>query len=385
MSRNRRESSAAAVSVSSLQQTAYVHDDAAAVAAAGYETGFRVGWRDGACEAVMRCIGTHVATRNNLRVIYVPQGFQAIDDGIIHALQEAVQELHVVEAGRMAEQALLIRPDFVLVLNGLHVFPDDHLTQVDTIRAAGIRTIIWFADDPYVTADTVIVAPRYDTVLTHEMSTIPLYREFGCTDVHYLPLAVHPALFKPLRVGTQYDSDVCFIGQAFWNRVEMFDAIAPQLAGLKVFIAGGLWNRLTQYDQLSRFIRHGWLPVEESVAYYNGARIVINLHRTTDAGSDNKNMFQYPGLSINPRTYEIAACGTLQLTDVRADLAAYYRPGFELDTFQDARELGDKIKFYLEHEDARRAVAIRGLARTLRDHTYSSRIDQFMQLLQYRL
>jgi len=357
--------------------------DGDAVAAEGYEAGYRIGWRDGACEAVARCIGPRVAVRRGLRVIYVPQGFQSIDDGIIHALQEAVAELHVVEAKSMAERALLIRPDFVLVLNGLHVFPDDHLTQVDTIRAAGIRTIIWFADDPYVTADTVLVAPRYDTVLTHEMSTVPLYREIGCADVHYLPLAVHPALFRPIRAGAQYRSDVCFIGQAFWNRVEMFDAIAAQLEGLKVFIAGGLWNRLTQYDRLSRFIRHGWLPVEESVAYYNGARIVVNLHRTTEPGADNKNTYRYPGLSINPRTYEIAACGTLQLTDIRDDLTAYYRPGVELDTFRDAAELGAKIKFYLEHEEARRAMAIRGLARTLRDHTYSSRIEQFMQTLQY--
>ncbi|GFN31011.1 CgeB family protein [Paenibacillus xylaniclasticus] len=383
MSRNRRESATSAQywrGASLKRVEAYE-----AGAAAGYETGYRTGWREGACEAVTRTIGMHVAARCNVRVIYVPQGFQAIDDGIIHALQEAAAELHVVEASRMAEQALLIRPDFVLVLNGLHVFPDDHLTQVDTIRAAGIRTIIWFADDPYVTEDTVMIAPHYDTVLTHEMSTVSLYREIGCTDVHYLPLAVHPLLFRPMPVGRQYQSDVCFIGQAFWNRVAIFDAIAEQLEGLKVFIAGGLWDRLTQYDRLSRFIRHGWLPVEESVAYYNGARIVINLHRTTEAGADNKNTHQYPGLSINPRTYEISACGTLQLTDVRDDLTSYYRPGYELDTYRDAIELGEKIKFYLEHEDARRVIAIRGLARTLRDHTYSSRIDQLMQLLQYRL
>ncbi|EFM08958.1 conserved hypothetical protein [Paenibacillus curdlanolyticus YK9] len=349
----------------------------------GFEAGYRMGWRDGACEAVLRHTALPVARRRSVRAIYVPQGFQAIDEGVSHALAETVKELHVIPAEQMAEQALLIRPDFVFVLNGLHVFPENHLAQIDTIRAAGIRTIIWFADDPYVTDDTVKVAPHYDTILTHELSTISLYQSLGCRDVHYMPLAVHPALFRPAPAAAEYRSDVCFIGQAFWNRVELFDALAEQLAGLKVFIAGGLWERLAAFNQLKPFIRQGWLPVEESIQYYNGARIVINMHRTTEAGLDNKNGYRYPGRSINPRTYEIAACGTLQLTDIREDLVRHYQPGLELDTFQHAQELGEKIRYYLANEELRSAIAVRGLARTLRDHTYMSRMEQVMQALRY--
>ncbi|GMK37434.1 spore maturation protein [Paenibacillus sp. CCS19] len=349
----------------------------------GRTDGYRIGWRDGACEAVMQLANPPAPVLYNLRVIFVPQGFQAIDNGLIQALRQSVRELHVVEPIRMAEQALLIRPDFVLVLNGLHVFPDDHLAQIDRIRAAGIRTVIWFADDPYVTDDTVLIAPHYDTILTHELSTIPLYQLIGCKDVHYMPLGADIAVFKPMRVGLNYSSDVCFIGQGFWNRVQMFDVIAPQLAGLKVFIAGGLWDRLKEYQRLKPFIRHGWLPVEESAAYYNGARIVINMHRTTEAGADNRNSYRYPGRSINPRTYEIAACGTMQLTDIREDLGMYYRPGVELETYGNAVELADKIRYYLANEEARRLIALRGLARTRREHTYLSRMTRLMQELGY--
>jgi spore maturation protein CgeB len=349
----------------------------------GFADGYRIGLRDGACEAVAKLVHPQAPNLYNLRCIFVPQGFQAIDDGIIQALRQSVRELHVVQPTRMAEQALLIRPDFVLVLNGLHVFPDDHLVQIDLIRAAGIRTAIWFADDPYVTEDTVLIAPHYDTILTHELSTIPLYQLMGCKDVHYMPLGVDIALFRPMRTSAGYHSDVCFIGQGFWNRVHMFDAIAEQLAGLKIFIAGGLWDRLKEYQLLSPFIRHGWLPIEESVAYYNGAKIVINLHRTTEAGSDNKNSYHYPGRSINPRTYEIAACGTMQLTDIREDLGTYYRPGLEVETYGDAVELGDKIRYYLANEEERRSIAIRGLIRTRREHTYLSRMTRLMQVLGY--
>ncbi|MBP3962000.1 CgeB family protein [Paenibacillus lignilyticus] len=348
----------------------------------GFAAGYGNGQRDGACDFIYKRLHPAAAfPKRNVCVLYIPQGFEAIDQGIVEALRQTVREVHVADAKHMAEQASFIRPDWMLVLNGLHVFPDDHLQQVDAVRAMGIRTAIWFADDPYVTADTVTIAPHYDVVLTHELSTVELYRGLGCAEVAYMPLAVDPNWFKPMKVESAHRSDICFIGQAFWNRVELFDAIAPYLKNRKVFIAGGLWDRLRHYKQLQKFIRMGWLPVDESIRYYNGAKIVINLHRTTERGKDNKNELNLPGRSINPRTYEIAACGTLQLTDVREDLPNYYVPGVELDTFSSPEELIMKLDYYLKHEEQRRQMAIRGLYRTLKDHTFVQRLQRVAEVL----
>lgn len=354
-----------------------------AAAENGYNSGYQSGLRDGACESLVRHVIPSTPVKHDVRVLYIPQGFEAIDQGIIEALRLSVRELYVADAKKMAEHASLLRPDWMVVLNGLHVFPEDHLEQVDAVRALGVRTAVWFADDPYATEDTVRIVPRYDVVLTHELSTIALYRSLGCPNVHYMPLAVHHGWFKPMRVEQKYWSDICFIGQAFWNRVEMFDAIAPYLAGRRIFIAGGLWDRMQNFSRLKSSIQMGWLPVEESIRYYNGAKIVINLHRTTAAGSDNKNTLNLPGRSINPRTYEIAACGTLQLTDLREDLPLYYAPGSEIETFTNAAELQEKLDYYLNHEDARRAVALRGLRRTMKDHTFQSRVQQLAAALKW--
>ena len=37
--------------------------------------------------------------------------------------------------------------------------------------------------------------------------------------------------------------------------------------------------------------------------------------------------------SPNPRTFEIAASTTLQLTDARDDIARFYKPGVEIETY----------------------------------------------------
>ncbi|WP_314002769.1 glycosyltransferase [uncultured Paenibacillus sp.] len=351
--------------------------------AAGLRDGFARGWRDGACRAISESAPPFGAVKRNLRVLFIPQGFEAIDDGVAEGLAQNVTELYTASPERMYEQASLVRPDLMLVLNGLHVFPADYPAQLEAVRGLGIRTAVWFADDPYMTGDTVNLAPLYDTVVTHELSTVELYRQIGCGDVHYMPFAAHAGRFRPMQVGPEYRSDVCFIGQAFRNRVAVFDAAASGLKGLRVRIFGGLWERLRSFRRLKPSIRLGWLPVDESVRYYNGAKIVINLHRPAEAGSDNRNTLNLPGRSINPRTFEIAACGAFQLTDRREDLELYYRPGEELETFDGAADLVDKIRHYLAREDERSRIAARGLARTLREHSYPARVNRLLSELGY--
>nr|WP_018759795.1 glycosyltransferase [Paenibacillus terrigena] len=89
----------------------------------------------------------------------------------------------------------------------------------------------------------------------------------------------------------------------------------------------------------------GWIPIEETANYYNSARIVLNLHRQSDARSDNKNERNIVGTSTNPRTYEIAGWATLQIIDIREDLSSLYRPGYDIETFESPFELQEKIEF----------------------------------------
>lgn len=148
-----------------------------------------------------------------------------------------------------------------------------------------------------------------------------------------------------------------------------------------MLIAGGFWERLSQFDELSPFIRSGFIPPEETANYYSGAKLVINIHRPWEGGLDNRNTFQLPSRSINPRTYEISACGTMQLTDIREDLGSYYRPGHDLETFASADELKRKIEYYLKHEHERRKFALRGLQTTLRRHTFTARLPELLNVL----
>ncbi len=350
----------------------------------GFKSGWLDGWRLGACRSIDGAISPGSYERSKARILYVPQGFEAIDQGVIAALQSEVTEVHVAPAQEMLLQAAQFRPDAVLVMNGLHVFPPDHLEQIDGIRHMGIPTVIWFVDDPYVTDLTVKIAPHYDYIFTHERSCLTLYGSVGCNQVHHLPLAAHFELFQPMSVPHQYRTDICFIGNAFWNRVELFDEIAPYLQDKRVLIGGMLWNRMKHYSAVSRFVHDEWIAVPETAKYYNGAKIVINLHRTTEAGKDNMNGINWPAQSINPRTFEMAACGTLQLTDMRSELPEYYAIGSEIAVFNNAQQLIQQLDHYLTNEEERLRVAARGYRRTKRNHTFGERIRTLLNVIGLR-
>ncbi|MFD0694202.1 DUF3880 domain-containing protein [Paenibacillus sp. GCM10027628] len=347
----------------------------------GFQTGQEHGVRMGRCQAILDDVKPASLLLREAKVLFIAQGFEAIDGGISQALEQTVREAYTGTATDMVRLAEELRPDLVLVMNGLHVFPAEHKDHVDQVNLMGIKTAIWFADDPYFTDYTASLAPHYDYVFTHELSCLAFYRDAGCRQVHYLPLAVNTSVYKPLYVAPEYRSDICFIGNGFPNRIALFDQIAPFLANKKVILAGSRWDQLRHYSLLEQGIKLQWIPIEESVKYYNGAKIVLNVHRHAYDETFNKNSRNIPGHSINPRTYEISACGTLQITDYRHDLDRYYTPGHDIETFDSAEELIQKMLHYLVHEEDRMRIAMRGLRKSVSEHTFSNRLLKLFDIV----
>jgi hypothetical protein len=101
------------------------------------------------------------------------------------------------------------------------------------------------------------------------------------------------------------------------------------------------------------------------------ARISVNRHGDV-AGVEAANM----------RLFEATGVGSLLLTDEKQNLDEFFAVGREVVTYRDAGDLADKIKFYLEHEDERAAIARAGHERTLRDHTYAVRMADLVAFLE---
>lgn len=361
----------------------------------GYQAGHANGVRMGQCEAIMQKAVRDRAPSPvwDVRVLFVTSGkgypYEPLDVAIMDSLRPLVRELIVgncdndtIRIGNAKANVETLaarhRPDLMIVLDGMNL----PLQVVDRIRSRGIRTAVWLTDDPYYTDLTAAFATHYDFIFTLEVNCVPLYRDLGCGQVHYLPLAFQPEMFRPKPVPNGMQRDICFIGSAYWNRVAVFNQIAPFLANKRVLISGIWWERLQHYRLLAPQIQlNTWMPPDETATFYNGAKIVINMHRAFDDQSYNHNSRRISGISPNPRTFEISGCGAFQLTDIRADLVNFYTPDYDIVTYASPEEMLHKMNHYLIHEEERKIIAMRGLYRTLRDHTYMNRLITMLTIV----
>jgi Uncharacterized protein conserved in bacteria len=353
---------------------------------AGFLEGAAQGKSDGRwqgqCEAIMQATQLP-AQKRPVHILYVTSGkelpYSSLDQGIAAALAEAAERTTVMQpTDPVVPFAIGERPDLVLVLDGTRFEAEN----VQLLRMHGIRTAVWLTDDPYYMSFTSGYAPLFDYVFTPERNCVPVYQQLGAVNVVNLPLGIHPGSYRPRNARRELRGDICFIGSAYRNRLELFRTILPALSHRKLHISGYWWEQLEIPPSFNGTFGPGrWMDPLETAENYSANRIAINIHRAID-DERNENDILIPASSPNPRTFEISACGTLQLVDAREDIGSYYVPDEEIVTYGSAEELLGKLEHYLTHEEERQRIAWRALLRTMRDHTFAARVSRLLDSAQ---
>ena len=288
--------------------------------------------------------------------------------------------------GYAASEGLLravdgFRPDFILVVNGHLISPE----VLNEIRKKGIKAVLWFMDDPYQSASGLGLAKDFDIVFTVDSAMLSYYRERGVKNIFHLPLAFDPEVFYPMEVPVAYLSDVNFLGSYFPNRIEIFEKLGRFLGDFNIRIIGDRkWKEHFSKDNpLQNKIEVKYVAHEEAARYYCGARINLNIHRASyDERCPSWNQLKIEGRTPNDRVFTISGCRAFQLVDdSRPDLGRYFEIGKEIITFEDSVDLKDKITYYLEHEDERKAIAEAAYRRAKREHTYEQRIKEMLDIV----
>lgn len=103
---------------------------------------------------------------------------------------------------------------------------------------------------------------------------------------------------------------------------------------------------------------------------YN-SKITMTKHIDSVAGEYANNM----------TLYEATGVGTLLITDEKKNLGEIFKIGEEVVTYKDAKDLAEKIKYYLKHEEERKSIATAGQKRTLETHSYKVRMAELILIL----
>ncbi len=272
----------------------------------------------------------------------------------------------------MIHKAVLhYQPDLVVMLNGDVLDP----TTVKVLKKLGQRVICWQVDDPYTIDKTAILSPFLEKIFSVDRSCLPHYRQSGCKNVEYLPLGFIESIYFKQSVEEKYHSDLCFIGTPFIGsyRVKILDELIPFLIENKIHfkiigthVHGQSWaNSLKNYALAKEFISEDFVSPEETAKYYNGAKIVLNIHRDSFFGPVDANQNQIEATSLNERAFNIGACGAFQIIDDKRDFSDFYDAGKDLEVFRNIDDLQTKIKRYLADSKLRESIAEQGYQKTI--------------------
>ena len=230
--------------------------------------------------------------------------------------------------------------------------PPKSIARLRTLSPA--RWANWFPDDPHLLELSLKLAPAYDAFFTHDSYSAALHRERGYP-THYLPFGVDTVRLQPVAVPPQNRSALAFVGTRDVPRAHLLDSITD--LGLSAWGPG--WPRGPLYG--SAFIRT-----------LCGADIGLNVHQQVPPLGDPARY----GHGANLRVFELAALGTPQLCDAKADISSLFEPDREIVLYHDVAELRAQVeRMRRDHRVACIARQGSSTARMGRAHLGSSSPD----------
>ncbi len=78
------------------------------------------------------------------------------------------------------------------------------------------------------------------------------------------------------------------------------------------------------------------------------------------------------------RCFDIMGCRGFLLSNFQEDFFRYFEPDVDFVFYESQSDLLNKVDFYLQHEDERKAIAERAYEKIKKDHTFNVRVEQIL-------
>ena len=287
---------------------------------------------------------------------------------ISHRLRRKIKRLGELDIVLMNKQLLhtvkVVKPALVVADKALNV----GRFAIEEIGKMGVLTANWFPDNLDHLDWMREMSECYSCFFHFDPYVVSLLRDEGQKNVHYLPFGCDPDLHRSVilseRELEKYSCDVCFTGAYYPEREEALSC----LTGFNLKI----WGYKNWMNSKLRKLYKGTISNgEDMVKAYNACKIAINIH------------YHLTGDGANYRTFETTGCGAFQIVDDRQDIANLFEVGREIITYRytNLRDLEEKVRYYLNNDQERIAIAREGQERAHRDHTLQQRMDRLIQVV----
>lgn len=213
------------------------------------------------------------------------------------------------------------------------------------------------------------VIRSFDFVFTTKSQNVERYKLWGQANSYFIPSAYEPTIHRPVPDShSRYAKDrfpISFVGTYDKSR----DPILEKLGGERLEVWGSHWARSPHYGK--QFARIHPYPI-----YFFEYSDVIS-HSQCSLG-----LLRAEAQDLHTqRTFEIPACGTLQLAPRNDEILSFFEEDREIICFSSPEELKHKVDYYLSHPQSRQKIAQKGYERCLKsEHAYSDRISRILEV-----
>ena len=260
-------------------------------------------------------------------------------------------------------------PDLVLAMAQAPL----SMPVLEQLRRKKVLTAMWFVENFRHLTYWQQVASGYDFwFVMQQKACIDALSQAGAKHVSYLPLAANPEVHRPLKCTfeeqQEFGSDVAFLGAGYPNRRLLLQSLLNHRWSFKLW--GNEWENPGPLGQVLQ--RNGArIDSETSVKIFNCTKVNINLHSYTGEGFDPY------GDSLNPRMFELAACGAFQISDTRKLLFEHFDQSM-MAVIDRPEDLNSMVDRYVKDSVTREEMAEASRQHVLSHHTYVHRMKALL-------
>jgi len=272
-----------------------------------------------------------------------------------------------------------LNPDLVMTLVGYKT--DKKL--IEYLQSKGFLLAVWLTEDPFYMDYSLKILNDFNIIFTVDYGAYLFYKkEYPIKKVFHLPLGTDPAIYHPLNeIDNAYD--LCLVGYPYPERVELVDYILKKTQ-YTIIVAGPLWKRHLQTKHYKKRLKiiNKWITPTKVNELFNLSKIILNPHRSYHFYK-NKNSLGIKNISVNNRTFDIAACGAFQLISNQADIHLHFALPTEIVSFSNKESCVNLIDYYMADEERRKEISKKAYSTVLENHTFLRRNQNIIDIIRY--
>lgn len=306
-----------------------------------------------------------------------------------------------------------------------------------------IKYISWVFDSPTLNLYSKTIFNHCNYIFIFDKALYENINKFGLKHVYHLPLAANIERLNQIEITSndiyKYKSDISFVGSLYDKNIS-YDSLSTLPDYYKGFLLGimkaqqniygyNFLEELLTDEIINELKKYVYLKLDdnfigsERMIFANtflGVKITslernqilnmlsnnfnVNLYTNSDTKDlphiNNRGyidyytvmpkVFRLSKINLNItlrniktgiplRVFDIMGAGGFVITNYQQELLDYFEDGKDLVIYESAKDLQDKIKYYLHHEDERKQIAFNGYTKVKELHNYSVRIDKILE------